>query len=108
MSIVQLRDSYGLDGVDLDVEDSAADAETQIMVIQELRDALGEDFEITYTYPCLAEQFEPWAQVIQEAHPILDGLNVMAYDAYWEDYTFDMDLALLDGMGVPRVCTVRE
>ncbi len=41
--------------------------------------------------------------MLTEAHPTLDAVNVMAYDAYWEGYVFDLDLAYLDDIGVPRV-----
>lgn len=83
-SILFLKDNYGLDGIDLDVEDSAESAELQIAVIEALRDACGDDFHISYTFACLAEQFDPTLTVVQESHPILDTLNVMAYDAYWD------------------------
>ncbi len=45
-SIALLRDLYGLDGIDLDVEDGAADAEIQIEVIERLRAACGDEFHI--------------------------------------------------------------
>ncbi len=41
-----MKDLFGLDGVDLDVEDGAADAEIQLEVLNRLRNACGEDFHI--------------------------------------------------------------
>ncbi len=57
----------------------------------------------SYTFPALASQFYPYNEVIAGGHEYLDALNIMAYDYYWEDYVFDMDVYLLDTVGVPRV-----
>ncbi len=102
-SIKLLKDLYGLDGVDLDVEDGAAGSDIQLMVMERLRNACGEDFHISYTFACLAEASEPWKTVLTEGHPYVDAVNVMAYDAYWDGYSFDLDIAYLDSYGVPRV-----
>ena len=76
-TLVEARDEYDLDGVDLDVEDGGAPTEIQVefstkyhafekcrplkvALVKEIRNRLGEDFHISYTIPCLSEQFEPW------------------------------------------------
>ena len=67
-----------------DVEDGAADAETQLEVIRRLRSACGDGFHVSLTFSGLAEESDPWKTVITEGHQYLDALNVMAYDAYWD------------------------
>ena len=89
----------GLDGMDLDVEDSGTGADVQvglyvlfwliigigfkIALIKETRRLLGPDFQITYTIPALTGQIEPWRSTIVGTLEELDAVNVMAYDYYW-------------------------
>merc|ERR1712236_98360 len=91
----------GLDGMDLDVEDSGTGAEVQIFLIKETRRILGADFQITYTLPALSAQYDPWMSTIAGTVEELDAVNVMAYDYYWSGYTFDLDLEQLTMLGLP-------
>jgi len=100
-SLVRDVTEYDIDGVDLDVEDSGANADIQIAVIREIRRLAGPDFHISYTIPCLSEQFQPWRTTIQDGHQYLDAINIMAYDYYWDGYMFDFDLMQLTSLGVP-------
>lgn len=95
----------GLDGMDLDVEDSGAGADVQVAVIRETRRLLPE-FHISYTIPASVTAIEPWHSVIKEAAGELDAINVMAYDYYWQGYTFDIDLDALMALGVPAAKVV--
>jgi len=101
--MLELKENDSLDGIDLDVEDSAVGAELQLELIKRTRETCGDDFHISYTLPALASQFAPYSELLPEAFPYMDAINIMAYDYYWEGYSFDMDLAILDEMGVPRV-----
>ena len=56
----------------------------QVALVQEIRVRLGPSFHISYTIPCLSEQFEPWASVIPAIIADIDAVNVMAYDYYWD------------------------
>jgi len=91
----------GLDGMDLDVEDSGTGAEVEIFLIKETRRILGPDFHITYTLPALSAQYDPWMSTIAGTVEELDAVNVMAYDYYWNGYTFDLDLEQLTMLGLP-------
>jgi len=91
---------YGLDGMDLDVEDSGAGEEVQVAVIKETRRLLP-NFQITYTIAATVPAIEPWRSVIERTVDDLDAVNIMAYDYYWPGYTFDLDLNTLRGLGVP-------
>jgi len=91
---------YGLDGMDLDVEDSGAGEEVQVAVIKETRRLLP-NFQITYTIAATVPAIEPWRSVIERTVEDLDAVNIMAYDYYWPGYTFDLDLNTLRGLGVP-------
>ena len=91
-------------------------------LIDELRRLLGPEFHISYTLPALSGQFEPWADTIRQAADLLDAVNVMAYDYYWDvsniilfffscatseqckmqGYTFEQDLNMLHGLGIPH------
>jgi len=101
-TLVWARDEYDLDGVDLDVEDGGASTEIQVALVKEIRNRLGDDFHISYTIPCLSEQFEPWYSTIRNIAHLVDAVNVMAYDYYWEGYSFDLDIQHLTAMGVSR------
>jgi len=101
-SLASEAELYQLDGVDLDVEDGAAGAEVQVALMDELRRLLGPEFHISYTLPALSGQFEPWADTIRQAADLLDAVNVMAYDYYWDGYTFEQDLNMLHGLGIPH------
>jgi len=94
-------EDIGLDGMDLDVEDSGTGAEVQIALIKETRRVLGPDFHITYTIPALTAQIEPWRSTIAGCVEELDSVNVMGYDVYWTGWDIEQDLELLVGLGVP-------
>jgi len=91
---------YGLDGMDLDVEDAGAGEDVQVAVIKETRRLLP-NFHITYTIAATVPAIEPWRSVIQRTVDDLDAINIMAYDYYWPGYTFDLDLNTLKSLGVP-------
>lgn len=91
---------YGLDGMDLDVEDSGAGEEVQVAVIKETRRLLPK-FHISYTIAATVPAVEPWKSVIERTADDLDAINIMAYDYYWPGYTFDLDLNTLKSLGVP-------
>jgi len=91
---------YGLDGMDLDVEDSGAGEDVQVAVIKETRRLLP-SFQITYTIAATVPAIEPWSSVIARTVDDLDAINIMAYDYYWPGYTFDLDLNTLKSLGVP-------
>ena len=42
-----MRDEYGIDGIDLDVEDGSTGTELQTHVLKSCREKLGPDFLIT-------------------------------------------------------------
>jgi len=92
----------GLDGMDLDVEDSGTGANIQIALINAMRAELGPDFHISYTIPALSAQYEPWLSTIRGTLDVMDAVNIMAYDVYWAGYNFEMDLEMLEIMGVDR------
>ena len=48
-------------------------------LVQVIRVWLGPSFNISYTIPCLSEQFEPWASIIPAIIADIDEVNVM-YD----------------------------
>merc|ERR1711934_396149 len=91
----------GLDGMDLDVEDSGVGADVQVAVIKETRRLLGPDFHISYTIPATVAVINPWMDTISRTVEELDAVNVMAYDYYWGGYTFDLDLGNLMALGLP-------
>jgi len=99
--MAEAANDYGLDGMDLDVEDSGAEAEVQIALIKETRRLLGPNFHITYTISALTSQIEPWRSTIMETVSELDSVNVMGYDVYWEGWDIDQDVEQLAGLGVP-------
>merc|ERR1712180_506268 len=74
-------DEYGVDGLDLDIEDGGTSAEIQAAVIKECRKELGEE-------------------ALQSTADVLDAVNVMAYDIYWTGYNFEMDIAGLNDAGM--------
>jgi len=94
-------EDLGLDGMDLDVEDSGSGSDVQIALIKETRRLLGPDFHITYTIPALTGNIEPWQSTIVGTLEELDAVNVMAYDYYWNGWSFDLDLEALTGLGLP-------
>jgi len=91
----------GLDGMDLDVEDSGVGVDVQVAVIKETRRLLGPDFHISYTIPATVAVLNPWMDTISRTVEELDAVNVMAYDYYWGGYTFDLDLGNLMALGLP-------
>jgi len=99
--MAEAANDLGLDGMDLDVEDSGADADVQIAVIKETRRLLGPNFHITYTISALTSQIEPWRSTIMATVSELDAVNVMGYDVYWEGWNIDQDVEQLVGLGVP-------
>jgi len=102
MSIKELKEQHGLDGIDLDVESSGAKADIQIHLIKSLREECGPDFHITYTVPALTESVTPWMETMRDSIEYMDAINIMAYDVYWEGYDWMMDIAALEDLGVPR------
>ena len=40
----------------------------EVALVKEIRNRLGDDFHISYTIPCLSEQFEPWSATNSEIH----------------------------------------
>lgn len=90
---------YGLDGVDLDIEDYPA-ADLQIDLIKDLRDQLGPDKLISYTAKAPASTTQPYADVIKGAYQELDGINIMAYD-YGPGYDYKQDVQTMLDWGVP-------
>ncbi|TRY69348.1 hypothetical protein TCAL_06924 [Tigriopus californicus] len=101
-SLKDVKDNFGIDGVDFDVEDGGVDGQLQMEVMKAVRATCGDDFHISYTLPCLSSQFEPWTSTLVLSHQYLDAVNVMAYDYYWPGYSFDQDIAVLEGLGIPR------
>ena len=101
--VKELQDSYGLDGIDLDVESSGTSSDIQIHVIKSVRENCGPDFHITYTIPALTESVEPWQTTMKESIEYMDAINIMAYDVYWGGYDWTMDITALEDLGVPRV-----
>lgn len=102
-SLRGLKDDFGIDGVDFDVEDGGVDGQLQMEVMKAVRATCGNDFHISYTLPCLSSQFEPWTSALTLSNQYLDAVNVMAYDYYWLGYGFDQDIAALEALGIPRV-----
>ena len=103
VSVKELKDVHGLDGIDLDVESSGASADIQVHLIKSVRERCGSDFHLTYTIPALTESIEPWHSVIKDSIEYMDAINIMAYDVYWEGYDWKMDVSALEELGVPRV-----
>merc|ERR1712179_158929 len=68
----------GLDGMDLDVEDSGVGADVQVAVIKETRRLLGPDFHISYTIPATVAVINPWMDTISRTVEELDAVNLMA------------------------------
>jgi len=101
-SVKVLKDYYGIDGVDLDIESGGAQAELQTHLIRSLRESCGPDFHISYTIPALTYPLEPWKTVILRAHQYMDAINIMAYDYYWNGYAYSMDIEGLLNLGVPK------
>jgi len=91
---------FNLDGVDFDIEDYPA-AELQSDLISYTRERLGSDALITYTPKAPASTTLPYSEVIKESYADLDGINIMAYDA-WSGYSYQDDSLALVGMGVPK------
>jgi len=91
---------FGVDGLDLDIEDGGTSAEIQAAVIKECRKELGEEAHITYTIPALVSNVSPWKETLQSTADVLDAVNVMAYDVYWTGYNFEMDIAGLNEVGI--------
>merc|ERR1719219_177156 len=81
-SVVQMRADFHVDGIDLDVEDGGTNAMIQTHLLKSCREKLGPDFLITYTYPALASNVEPWMTTLRNGAQFLDYINVMAYDVY--------------------------
>jgi len=100
--LVTTVQDYGLDGIDLDVEDSAVAGDVQVVLISHTRQLLGPSFHISYTIPALSAQYEPWLSTIMGAIDHLDAVNIMAYDYYWDGYDISQDVEMLEIMGVPR------
>ena len=46
-SVVQMREDYKVDGIDLDIEDGGTNAEIQTHLLKSCREKLGPDFLIT-------------------------------------------------------------
>lgn len=88
-----------LDGVDFDIEDYPAPA-LQISLIKNTRQILEENKLISYTPKTPTATTFPYNQVIQEAHPYLTSVSMMAYDAY-PGYDYQPDVQALIQMGVP-------
>ncbi|NGX61182.1 MAG: Chitinase D [Chlamydiae bacterium] len=91
---------FGLDGVDLDIEDYPA-VDLQVELIKRTREALGPDALLTYTPKAPAATTLPYCEVIAKSHEYLDGVHIMAYDA-WEGYSYQEDSESLSLLGVPR------
>lgn len=88
-----------LDGVDFDIEDYPA-PELQIALIQNTRQLLGNNANISYTPKSPASTTFPYYTVIQGAHQYLNGILIMAYDAY-SGYSATQDVQALIKMGIP-------
>jgi len=101
-SVVQMREDYKVDGIDLDVEDGGTNALIQTHLLKSCREKLGPDFLITYTYPALASNVEPWLGTLKDGNQFLDYINVMAYDVYWTGYDFVMDIEALEAIGIAK------
>jgi len=95
-------DEYGIDGMDLDIEDGGTNANVQFKVISECRKQLGPSAHITYTIPALSSGIAPWSDTIRKSAEHLDAINVMAYDYYWLGYNFDLDVQSLNDLGIPN------
>jgi len=95
-------DEYGIDGMDLDIEDGGTNADIQFKVISECRKQLGPAAHISYTLPALSSTFAPWSDTIRRSIEFLDAINIMAYDVYWTGYEFDLDVQGLHDLGVPN------
>ncbi len=98
-AVAQFVSQNSLDGVDYDIENTPA-AALQVALIQNTRQLLGSNAQITYTPPSPASSTAPWNSVIQSAHTYLDGINIMAYD-YGSSYSYQQDTKALISMGVP-------
>ncbi|MCH9609680.1 MAG: hypothetical protein S4CHLAM45_00690 [Chlamydiales bacterium] len=92
--------SHNLDGVDFDIEDYPK-AELQTHLIAHTRVLLGEDALITYTPKAPSSTTLPYREVIEQSYADLDGINIMAYDAY-SGYSYKDDAKGLYDLGVPR------
>jgi len=101
-SVVQMREEYHIDGIDLDIEDGGTSAKLQIHVLKSCREKLGPDFLITYTLPALSSNVEPWMGTIRDGGQFLDYINVMAYDVYWTGYDYVMDIEALESIGIAK------
>jgi len=101
-SVVQMRADFHVDGIDLDVEDGGTNAMIQTHLLKSCREKLGPDFLITYTYPALASNVEPWMTTLRNGAQFLDYINVMAYDVYWTGYDFVMDIEALEALGISK------
>ena len=96
-AISDFINQYGLDGVDLDIEDYPS-ADLQIDLIKDLRAQLGPDKLISYTAKAPASTTQPYVDVIKRAYNELDGINIMAYD-YGPGYDYKQDVQTLINWG---------
>jgi len=101
-SAVHFLNYFGLDGIDLDWEFPAYDMLTEeptdpmdrehfSLLMKEMGEAFKEqDPPLLLTFPAAADPSKADnAYYLEEVHPYVDWINVMAYDYHgaWEDYT---------------------
>ena len=98
-ALAEFVQQNNLDGVDFDIEDFPA-ANLQIALIQNTRQLLGNNKLISYTPMTPASTTVPYPQVLKGAHQYLDGINIMAYNAY-QGYSYQQDVNALIAMGIP-------
>jgi len=101
-SVVEMRNTHNVDGIDLDIEDGGTSAKLQTHLLKSCRTKLGPDFLITYTFPATAELVEPWHSTLLNGNKYLDYINIMAYDVYWSGYDVAADIEALQGLGIPK------
>jgi chitinase len=97
---VEAVHQFGLDGLDIDIEDRDTSADSQIDVFTRLRAALPDKL-ISYTVPAVAHKVPMYHQVLMTAGSTLSSLNVMAYDVYWSDYQPLVDFQAFVALGIP-------
>ena len=85
---------YGIDGIDLDWEfpglswsgaacDPAVDTDNYVLLVKQLRETLGKDYEISYAGYCSdkMEVSDGWRYIdIAAMDPYVDYVNIMTYD----------------------------